>query len=214
MKLTHISRVVGDFVAILRRIIGERIDIQLQLASDLPPVQADVNQIEQILLSLVIKARDAIEGNGTITITTVSVQVGDAEFPCLSHIPPGHYVILQISDTGCGIDPAIRSRIFEPFFITKPSGKGTGLGLATVAVIVKQHHGYIDVQSLPGQGSTFPVYLPALMDTVAVVEDVAFGKDQLFGHETVLVVEDEPSPLHLIASALRLHGYQIEATDV
>lgn len=214
MKPIHISRVISDFVAILRRIIGERIDIQLQLASDLPPVQADVSQIEQILLNLVINARDAIEGNGTITITTAFVSPEDTDFPWPADVPPGDYIALQISDTGCGIDSAIRSRIFEPFFTTKPSGKGTGLGLATVAAIVKQHHGYIDVQSLPGQGATFTVYLPALKDGAAVSEDVAFSKDQLFGHKTVLVVEDEPAVLHLIASALRLHGYQvIEATD-
>ncbi len=214
MKPVNLNQIISDFAGILRRLIGARITIHLHLSPHLWPIIADAGQIEQVLLNLVINARDAIDGSGAITIATAPVQIDNSTAHHLPSLTPGDYVTLQVQDTGCGIDPDILPRIFEPFFTTKPYGQGTGLGLATVFGIVKQHRGHIEVQSTPGQGTTFTIYLPALADTVPAPSNDIAANDQLTGHETVLVVEDEPAVLHLIASALRLHGYHVlEAMD-
>ncbi len=212
LKPVNLNQVIGDFVPILQRLIGERIRIQLNLTPILAPIMADAGQLEQILLNLVVNARDAIEGRGTITIASFPVQIAPDQTHILPALLPGGYVALQVSDTGCGIDPAIAPRIFEPFFTTKPQGQGTGLGLSTVFGIVKQHRGFIDVQSAPGQGATFTIYFPALGDDQPEPALEPMASQQLFGNETVLVVEDEPAVLHLIASALRMHGYRVIET--
>ncbi|WP_322488381.1 ATP-binding protein [Chloroflexus sp.] len=214
MKPVNLNQIISDFAGILRRLIGERIAIHLQLNPYLWPIIADTGQIEQVLLNLVINARDSIEGSGAITISTAPVRFdGNAPYHPVS-LDTGDYVTMQVQDTGCGIEPDILPRIFEPFFTTKPQGQGTGLGLATVFGIVKQHRGHIDVQSAPGHGTTFTIYLPAFADTAPVPSNDIAANDQLTGHETVLVVEDEPAVLLLIASALRLHGYHVlEAMD-
>ncbi|MCX7859613.1 MAG: PAS domain-containing protein [Chloroflexus sp.] len=214
MKPVNLNQIISDFAGILRRLIGERITIHLHLSPNLLPIMADAGQIEQVLLNLVINSRDAIEGSGAITIATASARINGNAAHHLPSLAPGEYVTLQVQDTGCGIDPDILPRIFEPFFTTKPQGQGTGLGLATVFGIVKQHRGHIDVQSAPGHGTTFTIYLPALADNVPVTTTESLTGEQLTGRETVLVVEDEPAVLHLIASALRLHGYHVlEAID-
>ncbi|MGB9737464.1 MAG: hybrid sensor histidine kinase/response regulator [Chloroflexus aggregans] len=214
-KPVNLNQVIDEFVGILRRLIGERITIHLQLAPTLPLTQIDPGQLEQVLLNLVINARDAIEGYGMITISTTSVTIPPSQSEHIARLLPGEYIVLQVHDTGCGIDPEMLPRIFEPFFTTKPQGKGTGLGLATVFAIVKQYGGHIDVQSVPQQGTTFTIYLPILTDSTPVGESPLPSSDiALTGHETVLVVDDEPSVLYLITSALRLYGYRVlEATD-
>ncbi|WP_322495685.1 ATP-binding protein [Chloroflexus sp.] len=214
MKPVNLNQIISDFAGILRRLIGERIAIHLNLSPHLWPIVADAGQIEQVLLNLVINARDAIEGNGAITITTAPVRIDNNTSQHLPTLALGDYVAMQVQDTGCGIDPDILPRIFEPFFTTKPQGQGTGLGLATVFGIVKQHRGHIDVQSVPGNGTTFTIYLPALVNAAPVARSDLSTSEQLTGHETVLVVEDEPEVLLLIASVLRLHGYHVlEALD-
>ncbi|GIV90343.1 MAG: hybrid sensor histidine kinase/response regulator [Chloroflexus sp.] len=214
-KPVNLNQVISDFIGILRRLIGERITIHLQLAPSLPLTHADPGQLEQVLLNLVINARDAIEGYGTITISTASVTIPPSPSDQRARLLPGEYIILRVHDTGCGIEPDVLPRIFEPFFTTKPQGKGTGLGLATVFGIIKQYHGHIDVQSVPRQGTTFTMYLPILTDSTPAGEAPLPSSDTaLTGHETVLVVDDEPSVLYLITSALRLYGYRVlEATD-
>ncbi|WP_298815150.1 hybrid sensor histidine kinase/response regulator [Chloroflexus sp.] len=209
LKPVHLNQIISEFGSILRRLIGERIRILLDLNPALPTILADTGQIEQILLNLVINARDAIEGQGAITIATSPVQIDPEQIHLLPNLAPGTYAALQVSDTGCGIDPALLPRIFEPFFTTKPHGKGTGLGLSTVFGIVKQHRGHIDVQSKPGQGTTFTIYFPAPGEDQPQSEMTPAIGHMPGGHETVLVVEDEPAVLHLISSALRLHGYLV-----
>lgn len=209
LKPVNLNQTVGEFAPILRRLIGERIRIQLHLAPMLPLVMADTSQMEQILLNLVINARDAIEKQGTITITTFSLRIEPEPIQPRFALSPGIYVGLQVSDNGCGIDPAILPRIFEPFFTTKSQGQGTGLGLSTVFGIVKQHRGHIDVQSTPGQGATFTIYLPALDGEQQELTATPVTDQMLYGDETVLVVEDEPAVLHLISRALHIHGYRV-----
>lgn len=214
LKLINLNQVISDFAGILRRLIDKRITIDLHLSPNLLPIMADAGQIEQVLLNLVINARDAISGNGTVTITTSLVRIDEKEVQHVPNLAAGRYVMLQVQDTGCGIDPAILPRIFEPFFTTKPQGQGTGLGLATVFGIVKQYYGHIDVQSVLGEGTIFTIYLPAFADVAPIAAHEPFTGERLIGHETVLVVEDEPAVLHLIASALRLYGYRVlEALD-
>jgi PAS domain S-box-containing protein len=157
----NLNDIVEGMVKMLRRVLGGDVALRSELAPGLPPVFADVGMIEQILLNLAVNARDAMPTGGVLTIST-GTQVLDGKEATNAHLDAaGEFVWLRISDTGCGIPPEVRPRIFEPFFTTKEVGKGTGLGLATVYGIVEQHHGWIDVTSETGSGSTFKVYLPA-----------------------------------------------------
>jgi CheY-like chemotaxis protein len=193
----------------LRRLLGEKIQIRTALSTSPGYVKADRGQLEQVVVNLAINARDAMAGGGQLTLTTANL---DAAEP-LAHsdvtVPPGAYVALAVRDTGCGIDPATRARIFEPFFTTKESGEGTGLGLATVYGIVRQSDGYIAVESEPGRGSTFTVYLPrapAPLDTSAPAPPVPGAAT---GTETVLLVEDDGQVRSLARAALQAAGYSV-----
>ena len=206
-RLLDLSAVARDAEGMLRRLIGEDISVVTRLGSDLEAVLADVGQLEQVLVNLALNSRDAMPGGGTLVIETRAVDF-DGDYTDL-HAPvaPGRYIMLAVTDSGCGMDEATRKRIFEPFFTTKEPGKGTGLGLATVYGIVKQSGGYIWCYSEPGRGTTFKVYLPvaaASAEAAAPSEAAA-----LPGTETILVVEDE-APLRSIARrVLTRQGYRV-----
>jgi signal transduction histidine kinase/ActR/RegA family two-component response regulator len=214
-RVLDLNTLISEMDRMLRRIIGADVDMLAAPAPSLGRVKADPGQIEQVLLNLVVNARDALPKGGKITIETANVDLDETYARSHAGARPGAYVLLAVSDTGCGIDPEIRARIFEPFFTTKETGKGTGLGLSTVYGIVKQSGGLIDVYSEVGHGTTFKVYLPRLEGTVAEIAarprpNVAAAR----GTETVLLVEDEDLVRAVIRQTLELHGYHVvEASD-
>jgi CheY-like chemotaxis protein len=192
----------------VRRIIGEDVEVQVRGAADLPPVYADPSQVEQVVMNLAINARDAMPGGGRLTIETHEAVFDEAYCRARAYARPGRYVEIRVSDTGAGMDAATRERIFEPFFTTTSVGQGTGLGLAMVYGIVKQHDGYINVYSEPGHGTTFKVYLPvgsAGAEEQEVAEQPPFGG----GTETILVAEDEEALRRLVRGVLEGLGYKV-----
>jgi PAS domain S-box-containing protein len=208
-QMMDLNRVVLDLERMLRRLIEADIDLKIITAPKLGAVQIDAGHLNQIIMNLVINARDAMPCGGRITVETAEVDFDTSRQTSSGLAQPGSYVMLQVSDTGMGMDEAIQAHIFEPFFTTKEPGKGTGLGLSTVYGIVKQSGGFIDLDSEPGRGSTFTIYLPRL---VAVTEKrkVKVSKPTQFrGIETVLLVEDEDVLRTLLAKFLRLHGYTV-----
>ena len=214
-KVLNIQNIVSEMEKILRRLIGEDIELETFTEEDLGLVKADRSQIEQVIMNLAVNARDAMPSGGRLTIETSNVEL-DGSF---SHIPsvlaPGRYVMLAVSDNGVGMDAETQAHIFEPFFTTKEKGKGTGLGLATVYGIVKQSGGYIWVYSEPGHGTAFKIYLPRIEDQNATtvrepVEAAALPR----GSETVLLVEDEKGVRELAREYLQMSGYSVlEAPD-
>ena len=203
-----LANTLADFMKMLRRIIGEHIDVQLAIGSDVPAVFADSAQIEQVVLNLAVNARDAMPGGGRLAIELDQVTVTQSEVTPSSTIPAGRYARLRFTDTGCGIRADVRERIFEPFFTTKPVGEGTGLGLAVVYGIVRQHDGFIDVVSAPGEGTRFTVYLPAV-DRAVVVPPEPAAVPMSAGRETILVAEDEPALRRLTDRLLTGLGYTV-----
>jgi PAS domain S-box-containing protein len=204
-----LGEVIVNMTKMLRRILGEDISWESRIAPGLPQVYADPGMMEQVLMNLVVNARDAMPGGGRLAIAldaaTFDIDYAAAHPPTLA----GRFVCLKVNDTGSGIPPEIRDRIFEPFFTTKEVGSGTGLGLATVFGIVQQHHGWIEVESEVGVGTTFRIFLPALeKNTISVIESgdspVARG-----GTETILLVEDENTLRSISSNALRQLGYRV-----
>ena len=208
-RVIDLNSSVTSMVPMLRRLIGETIELNPMLQSDLGHVEADPSQIEQVIMNLVVNARDSMPRGGLVVVETSNVDL-DETF-AKKHAPtrPGSYVMLAVSDTGSGMDEATRSRIFEPFFTTKQLGKGTGLGLATVYGIVKQSDGYIWVYSEPGLGSTFKIYLPRVE---AELSEEKTGEPPLplpSGSETVLLVEDDHTVRLLASEMLQMNGYTV-----
>jgi CheY-like chemotaxis protein len=195
----------------LRRLIGEDIELVTPLGPDLTQVKVDPASIEQVLVNLAVNARDAMPLGGRLTIETAMVDLDDAYAETHVTVIPGRYVMLAVSDTGQGMDAATRARIFEPFFTTKEQGKGIGLGLATVYGIVKQSGGYIWVYSEPGHGTVFKVYLPPSDVAASAVRPVepASESEKHRGWETVLLVEDEDAVRALAREVLRRQGYVV-----
>jgi CheY-like chemotaxis protein len=198
---------------ILRRLIGEDIDLVWKPDVHIWPVKMDPSQIDQILANLCVNARDAISGVGKLTIET-GIKTFDKEY-CNEHpdFIPGDFVMLAVSDNGCGMDKDTLDNLFEPFFTTKEVGKGTGLGLATVYGIVKQNNGFINVYSEPGQGSTFKIYLSRLVAGADTDMAVPEKKSAAGGTETILLVEDEPSILKITRMMLERKGYSVLSAD-
>jgi two-component system cell cycle sensor histidine kinase/response regulator CckA len=198
-----------------QRALGEISQVKLRLADDLGPVKADPGQLDQVLLNLVLNARDAMPDGGTLTIETVNVAVdeGYASGKALEPVAPGMYAALIVSDTGTGMSDETLGHIFEPFFTTKAVGDGTGLGLATVYGIVKQSGGFVSVTSQLGHGTSFRIYLPlagARMQTGRVFPPSTSGG----GSESILLAEDEPAVRAIVARSLREYGYTVvEARD-
>jgi len=211
-KVLDINSTVEAMLKMLRRLIGEDVELIWQPGSDVWKIRIDPAQVNQILANLCINARDAIkEGNGKIVIETRNVVIDGTAGSDQVKIDRGEYVLLSITDNGCGMDGETISRLFEPFFTTKELGKGTGLGLSTVYGIVKQNGGFIDVRSKPGKGTSFKIYLPRFRGTTGEVEDEAMQVPRGSG-ETILVVEDEESILRLTERILKGLGYNVIAT--
>jgi two-component system cell cycle sensor histidine kinase/response regulator CckA len=208
-QVIDLNSSVTSMVPMLRSLIGETIELNPALQADLGRVEADPSQIEQIIMNLVVNARDSMPRGGRVDVQTANADL-DATF-ARRHVPtrPGRYVMLAVSDTGSGMDKATQAHIFEPFFTTKQLGKGTGLGLATVYGIVKQSDGYIWVDSEPGTGSTFRIYLPRVKADIASERAREEPAPPSGGSETVLVVEDDRTVRSLAGEMLRLNGYTV-----
>ena len=214
-KVIDLNRVLSDIDMMLRRLIGENVDMSTIPAEALGSVRADPGQIEQVVVNLAVNARDAMPGGGKLTIETANLDIDDSAVSLYPVGSPGKYVTLRVSDTGCGMDVNIRSQAFEPFFTTKPPGKGTGLGLSTVYGIVKQSQGHIHLESVVGKGTTFTVYLPrveAPAEEQRLTESAPL--DDRKGTETLLVAEDEDLVRDLVRTILTARGYKVlEARD-
>ena len=212
-RVLDLGALVHDMEKMLRRVIGEDIRLTTRLAEKLGHVRADPGQIEQIVMNLVVNARDAMPGGGTLTLETADSEIDAAFVRENPGARAGSYVLLEVRDTGTGIPHEIQGKIFEPFFTTKGEGKGTGLGLATVYGIVKQNGGYIRIESEPGQGTCVLVFLPLVSGDADELERPATAPPA-GGTETILLVEDESSLRHLASGALRGYGYNVlEAED-
>ncbi len=209
IRPTDINEVLARFERLLRRTIREDIDIRMVKAPSLPPVLADVGQLEQVIMNLAVNAQDAMAEGGTLTIETAPAPSDKGSTADVGGDPPGGSVMLRVSDTGCGMDEATRTRLFEPFFTTKEQDKGTGLGLATVYGIVKQHLGSIRVSSKPSEGSIFSLFLPVADETGTAAESPPEAPENLGGNETILLVEDNEQVRHLARAILRRQGYTV-----
>ena len=203
-----VNALIEDMTGMLGRLIGEHIEVALRLAPDLPMALADPGQIEQVVMNLVVNARDAMAGGGTVTIETTAIDLDNSWFH-EEAIMDGRYVMLSVTDTGSGMSKETQRRLFEPFFTTKPPGKGTGLGLSTAYGIVKQSKGYIWVYSELGSGTTFKVYLPRAVDVAAVAAPRPAAVVPARASETVLLVEDEAGVRRLSKRILDQAGYRV-----
>ena len=220
MKDVNLNDVAGNLMKMIRRVIGEHITLDIQDAPGLGTVHADAGQLEQILMNLCVNARDAMPEGGTITINMQNVTLDEDFCKDNNWDRPGRYVCMNIADTGCGMDEKTLRKIFEPFFTTKEIGRGTGLGLATVYGIVKQHEGFILVSSEPGMGTTFSVYLPQVERTATPIA-AAEKQPAPGGTETILIAEDDEIVCRLSQTVLERAGYTVltaadgaEALDV
>ena len=209
-----LNDVIANLTKMLKRVIGENIDLQCHYAAPLPHVQADPGMMEQVILNLVVNARDAMPGGGQVRVATECVRVDEGHAQANAEARAGEFVCLSVGDTGTGIAPEVLPRIFEPFFTTKEVGKGTGLGLATVYGIVKQHEGWIELCSEIGKGTTFKILLPAILAPARLATASAVSDAELpGGTETILLVEDDHAVRLTTRRVLASKGYQIrEAT--
>ena len=207
-KVLSLNTVVSGIEQMLRRLIGEDIELRIKLSPDAGNVRADPAQVEQVLMNLVLNARDAMPQGGRLVVETADVELDELYAKTHADVKPGSFVLLAVSDTGSGMDQKILGRIFEPFFTTKGPGKGTGRGLATVYGIVKQSGGYINVKSEVGRGSTFQVYLPRDASKPTVLE-AERRPAPAGGSETILVVEDDDGIRRLIHRMLEPAGYKV-----
>jgi two-component system cell cycle sensor histidine kinase/response regulator CckA len=207
--LLDLNAIIESTGKMLRRLLGEDIEIVTHLAPDLRAVIADASQLDQVLMNLAVNARDAMPDGGLLTITTCNRTIAEGGEGARHLIPAGDYTLLEMSDTGIGMDAAVRARLFEPFFTTKQMGKGTGLGLATVYGIVKQSAGYVLVDSAPGEGTTFQVYLPASSKAREADDVLVAESPSVRGAETVLIIEDEQAVRDIVTRILKRHGYVV-----
>ncbi|GIJ46138.1 hypothetical protein Val02_30240 [Virgisporangium aliadipatigenens] len=207
-QVVDVAVVVAGVEGLLRRLIREDVDLVVTASATPVPVRADAGQLEQVLVNLAINARDAMPGGGTLTIHTDRVVLDAGRVEGLA-AKPGDYVSITVTDTGCGMTAEVAARIFEPFFTTKDQGKGTGLGLATVYGIVTGAGGYIRVDSRPGAGTTFGIYLPATAAAAAAPVEAVEPKRLTVGTETILLVEDDPAVRQLTERILTTAGYRV-----
>lgn len=211
----NINHIVKDTMTLIDRAIDRKIGVKLLLGDNIPPVQGDPNLMEQVVMNLIVNARDAMPEGGLITVKSSIIDVKKGLSP---EIPPyiqdGDYVLLEVSDSGCGIPEEIINKIFEPFYTTKEKGRGTGLGLAMVYGTVKDHKGYITVKSKVKEGSTFSVYLPvsaAAAIPSIIQKPASFGGKA--GQETILVVDDDEYALSFMRDILEINGYRVFAAN-
>jgi hypothetical protein len=208
-RILDLNQVVVGMEKMLRRLVGEDIELSLLTAHKLGKVRADPGQIEQVIMNLMVNARDAIQGGGKVIVETSNVILGDSYAADHHDVTPGSYVMLAVTDTGMGMDRATLERIFEPFFTTKEQGKGTGLGLSTVYGIVKQSRGHIWVYSELARGTTFKVYIPRSEEMAQAIPSEPPPPATLRGSETILLVEDEEQVRVLMKTILRRQGYNV-----
>jgi two-component system cell cycle sensor histidine kinase/response regulator CckA len=212
-QVLQLGDVLSELSILLGRLLGENIELKLDQASDVWPVKADLHQFEQVVINLAVNARDAMSDGGKLVIRTANIdETESSELGAM--LPPGEYVLIEVSDTGTGMTPEVKQKIFEPFFSTKEVGRGTGLGLSTVYGIVKQTGGYIFAESEQGNGTTMRVYLPRYVETVAETEPIAVERrpekpKDLTGRGTVLLVEDEDAVRSFASRALGQRGYNV-----
>ena len=209
-RSVDLNVLLEDFEPLLRRAIRENLTLEIQREAPLPSIEADIRQLEQVVMNLCVNAQDAMPGGGRLSLRTGAVDLDEAYAETRAGVTPGQYVLLAISDTGQGMSPSTQERIFEPFFTTKEQGKGTGLGLATVYGIVKQHGGNIWVYSEPGKGTTFKCYFPVAGSPGPSSRPIEDDEPEaLEGDETVLVVEDDDMVRTLAKSILEKRGYRV-----
>jgi two-component system, cell cycle sensor histidine kinase and response regulator CckA len=213
-KVIDINETVAGMLNMLHRLIGEDIELLWKPGRNLRPIKVDPSQIDQSLANLCVNARDAIDDVGTITIETYAVSFDEAYCASHSGFMPGEYVVLVVSDDGHGMDQETLGLIFEPFFTTKEPGKGTGLGLASVYGAVKQNNGFINVYSEPGQGTIFKIYFPVFAAKSTGIREDAPELPTEHGHETILLVEDEPAILQMSTMMLTRLGYTVVAAAI
>jgi len=208
LKVVDVNTVIADMERLLRPLIGENIELVTRLSTQTGHTRADAGQLEQVIMNLVVNAKDAMPDGGKITLQSADVTVRQ-NFSEHRFIHPGRYAVISVSDTGHGMDKETQSRIFEPFFTTKEKGKGTGLGLSTVYGIVKQSNGYVFPESQIGKGTTFYVYLPRVEDSAEEMSPAQSPQSEAGGCETVLLVEDEESVRELVRVTLTARGYRV-----
>jgi PAS domain S-box-containing protein len=209
LKVVDVNAIVSDMERLLRPLIGENVELSTRLMSGVGHTRADAGQLEQVIMNLVVNAKDAMPKGGKIVIHTSESKLEESAGREHGLITPGTYVLLSVSDNGAGMDRETQSRIFEPFFTTKEKGKGTGLGLSTVYGIVKQSGGYIFAESILGRGTTFRIYLPRVEDPAEQASTTHATSVTGNGSETVLLVEDEESVRQLVRETLQARGYNV-----
>jgi PAS domain S-box-containing protein len=208
-KVMRLNALVADAGKMLKRLIGEHVELATALDPQAGAVKVDAGQLEQVIVNLAVNARDAMPNGGRLMIESKNVEFIEAFSEGETSYPAGRYVTLAVSDNGTGMDAATQARVFEPFFTTKEPGKGTGLGLATVYGIVKQAGGYISLYSEPGSGTSFKIYFPRVDDSLDAPEELAAPLALPRGAETILVVEDEPAVRSLVRQVLERQGYHV-----
>jgi PAS domain S-box-containing protein len=210
----NLNHVISNFTKMLKRVIGEHIVLQCHYAETLPPINADVGMIEQILINLIVNARDAMPAGGSISVTTEAVSIDAGYADTHPEAQPGNFICLTISDTGTGISAEGLPRIFEPFFSAKEMGRGAGPGLAAVYGVVKQHQGWIDVSSQLGRGTTFKIFLPVSISEAMGKKAPAAAPHPAVGKEKILLVEDDANVRAVARNVLEASGYHVwEASD-
>jgi CheY-like chemotaxis protein len=214
VESVNVNGLVEGLLTLITQTFPKTIELSVALEADLPPITGDKNQIEQALLNLCVNARDAMSDGGRLSFKTQSIE--GATLQGLGKTLDGRYVCIEVSDTGVGMDESIQKRVFEPFFTTKKMGQGTGLGLSVVYGIVKNHNGFINVESKPGAGTSFRLYFPVAQSlekpaTDKIAEASFETTERPNGHGTILLVEDEKNMLDLLEKNLVRHGYQVLA---
>jgi two-component system cell cycle sensor histidine kinase/response regulator CckA len=210
MQFRHLdlNDTLRNSIKMLERLVGEHVQIDFRPQSPIPAIHADTSMMEQIAMNLAVNARDAMPNGGRVSITTALETIHRAPTPIDPERRDGEYLCLTFSDTGTGMDTQVLSRIFEPFFTTKPVGKGTGLGLSTVFGIVRQHQGWLEVESTPNQGTAFRIYFPASLQAADKME-LAVDTALRSGRETILVAEDEDALREMVVQVLKIQGYTV-----
>jgi CheY-like chemotaxis protein len=209
VEVLDLNKLLRHLSEMLSRLIGEQITLEYHFFEHLPCTEADVCSIEQVILNLAVNARDAMPQGGLLVIATSIAQVTPVYAGCHPEASAGEFVCISVTDTGCGMDNHTKSRLFEPFFTTKEVGKGTGMGLATAYGLMKQHNGWIEVESKVGVGSTFKIFLPSSKKALAAEPKAQNSPQALGGSETILVVEDQELVREFVSELLREYGYQV-----
>jgi two-component system, cell cycle sensor histidine kinase and response regulator CckA len=208
-----VNGLVADLDKLLRRLLGEDVELKTVLAPNIGHVRADPGQLEQVIVNLAVNARDAMPDGGKLTIETTNTDLDESYARAHEPVRPGRYVMIAVSDTGIGMSDETKARIFEPFFTTKEQGKGTGLGLATVYGIVKQSDGYVWAYSEQGRGTTFKIYLPRVDESASPRERKAREPARPRGNETILLVEDDEQVRDSTRKMLEFLGYRAIVAD-